>query len=159
MYGDFAVQIYGEIMNLKIKGYLFTEIFIIMGIFSTVVFPMIMLMNKNINFLNYIRKEYEVKRLSVNLENIFLNLIEREKIETKYYIIQDENEKTLFILKDSEGKQITKLRNVRNISDIKIFLSEKKVFIMENTTEKELCKVFVLEIQIKDKVIRKILNR
>ena len=39
---------------MRKKGYLFAELIIVLGLFSIVIFPLVMLMDKNIKSLNFI---------------------------------------------------------------------------------------------------------
>ena len=56
---------------MKRKGYLFIEFIAVAGLFSIIILPLVMLMNKNINKLNYIKEDYEIRKLTENLESVF----------------------------------------------------------------------------------------
>lgn len=141
---------------MKVRGYLFIELIMIMGIFSIIIFPLVMLMNKNINYITIIRNEYETEKFIGNLENIFIKLLKNpENQKKKYNLIQDEEGN--FILKNDFGKEITKLRNIRINSDIKISLNKEKIFLEEDNLKKEFTKIFILEIKLENKIVKKVL--
>lgn len=145
-------------MKSKKGGYLFIELIGVMFLFSLVLFPMVMLTDKNITKLIYLKKDYEIKKLSHNLENIFLNLLEKNSESRDFYIIPDTEKENVLILKNGDGEIVTKLRNIKNISDVKISINEKKIFKEESGIKEEFYKILVLEIQIENKIIRKFLN-
>lgn len=141
---------------MKVRGYLFIELIMIMGIFSIIIFPLVMLMNKNINYITIIRNEYETEKFIGNLENIFIKLLKNpENQNKKYNLIQDDEGN--FILKNDFGKEITKLRNIRINSDIKISLNKEKIFLEEDNLKKEFTKIFILEIKLENKIVKKVL--
>ena len=143
---------------MKRKGYLFIEFIAVAGLFSIIILPLVMLMNKNINRLNYIKEDYEIRKLTENLESVFTKkLKEKGGADKTYYLIKDDTEKGVFILKEGPEKTVTKLRGIKISSDIKISLLKSKVFIEEDKIEKSFTEIFILEIKTKDKIIKKIL--
>lgn len=143
---------------MKRKGYLFIEFIAVAGLFSIIILPLVMLMNKNINKLNYIKEDYEIRKLTENLESVFTKkLKEKGDADKTYYLIKDDTEKGVFILKEGPEKTVTKLRGIKISSDIKISLLKSKVFIEEDKIEKSFTEVFILEVKTKDKIIKKIL--
>ncbi|WP_300358601.1 hypothetical protein [Fusobacterium sp.] len=141
---------------MKRKGYLFIEIIVIMGVFSVIIFPLVMLMDKNINKINFIREEYEVKKVVDNLEKVFIKILQDDKNKNlEYRLTREKNEN--FLLSDSLGKNITRLRGIRLNSEVKIFIEKKKVFIEEDKIKKEFLSIFILKVKIKDKIIKKVL--
>lgn len=144
----------------KNRGFMFTELLVTGGIFIGIIFPLIMLMNKNIERITDIRKENEIKRISGNLENIFLTLLEKSetnKIEGRYFLILKENES--FILKNENGKEITQMRNIKYFSNENTIEVRKKfLFYKENDVEKELTEIYILNINFENKNIWKILK-
>ena len=144
----------------KNRGFMFTELLVTGGIFIGIIFPLIMLMNKNIERVTDIRKENEIKRIAGNLENIFLTLLEKSetnKIEGSYFLIPKENES--FILKNENGKEITQMRNIKYFSNENtIEVREKFLFYKENGVEKELTEIYILNINFENKNIWKILK-
>lgn len=144
---------------MKRKGYLFIEFILVVGLFSVIIFPLIILMDRNINNLNYIRNEYEIRKLTRNLENIFVK-IEKGGENKNYYLVKDENEKGSFVLEEETGKIVTKLRGIKMPPATKISISKSKIFFEEDKndeTKKNFTEIFILEIKIKDKIIKKIL--
>lgn len=141
---------------MKRKGYLFIEIIVIMGVFSVIIFPLVMLMDKNINKINFIREEYEVKKIVDNLEKVFVKILQDDKNkDLEYRLTKDKDEN--FLLSNSLGKNITRLRGIRLNSEVKIFIEKKKVFIEEDKIKKEFLNIFILKVKIKDKIIKKVL--
>lgn len=144
----------------KNRGFMFTELLVTGGIFVGIIFPLIMLMNKNIERVTDIRKENEIKRISGNLENIFLTLLEKseiDKIEGRYFLIPKENES--FVLKNENGKEITQMRNIKYFSNENTIEVRKKfLFYKENDVEKELTEIYILNINFENKNIWKILK-
>ena len=49
---------------MRKRGYLFAELIIVMGLFSVIIFPLVMLMNKNIKNLNFIREDLSLIHIS-----------------------------------------------------------------------------------------------
>lgn len=149
----------------KNRGFMFTELLVTGGIFIGIIFPLIMLMNKNIERVTDIRKENEIKRIAGNLENIFLTLLEKteidnneiNRIEGGYFLIPKENES--FILKNENGKEITQMRNIKYFSNENTIEVRKKfLFYKENGVEKELTEIYILNINFENKNIWKILK-
>lgn len=141
---------------MKRKGYLFIEIIVIMGVFSVIICPLVMLMDKNINKINFIREEYEVKKVVDNLEKVFIKILQDDKNKNLEYRLTREKDEN-FLLSDSLGKNITRLRGIRLNSEIKVFIEKKKVFIEEDKIKKEFLSIFILKVKIKDKIIKKVL--
>lgn len=141
---------------MKKRGYLFMELIVVMGLFSVVIFPLIMLMDKNIKSLNFIMEDYEVRKITENLEIIFEKILKPDEENLKFFLKEDESESGNFILINEKREKITKLRNVRINSDIKISVEKKKIFAKD--IKKEICSVFVLEIKTRNKIKKKILS-
>lgn len=144
----------------KNRGFMFVELIIILGIFTVIIFPMIMLMNKNIKIVENIRINNEIIKTTENIENILINLSEKEEISDKYFLDFDKKEKTA-VLKSSGGSEITKLRGVKYIYLCEITVSQKKILYQEEGIEKEFGKAEVIKIKIgtdeKIKEIEKVL--
>lgn len=143
---------------MKNKGFMFMELLIIMGIFAGIIFPMIMLMNKNIKNVIEIRKDYEVKRVSKNLENIFINLSKRENITGNYILELDKEKENFIFLKNISGREITKIGGFKYIPYGKADIFRKNIYFQENGKEEKLGEVFILELFINDKKIKKVLK-
>ena len=144
----------------KNRGFMFVELIVILGIFTVIIFPMIMLMNKNIKIVENIRINNEIIKTTENIENILINLSEKEEISDKYFLDFDKKEKTA-VLKSSGGSEITKLRGVKYIYLCEITVSQKKILYQEEGIEKEFGKAEVIKIKIgtdeKIKEIEKVL--
>lgn len=130
------------------------EIIMVMGLFSIVIFPLVMLMDKNIKSLNFIREEYETRKLIENLEVVLEKNLKIEMNNKNFSLKKMQNGN--FILLNEKGEKVTKLRNIRINSEINISLEKKKIFV--KNIEKEICEVFLLKIKIGDKIIKKILS-
>ena len=130
------------------------EIIMVMGLFSIVIFPLVMLMDKNIKSLNFIREEYETRKLIENLEVVLEKNLKIEMNNKNFSLKKMQNGS--FILLNEKGEKVTKLRNIRINSEINISLEKKKIFV--KNIEKEICEVFLLKIKIGDKIIKKILS-
>lgn len=137
----------------KYRGFMFTELIVITGIFSIIILPLIMLMNKNIKNIRLIKYEYEMIKTVGNIENIFNSLIKEKEIEGRYFL---EKNKSFFILKDSD-KKITILRGIKYLENLEINIFKKNIFSENDGEKKNISKVYVLEIRDKNKIIRKIL--
>lgn len=137
----------------KYRGFMFTELIVITGIFSIVILPLIMLMNKNIKNIRVIKYEYEMIKTAGNIENIFNSLIKEKEIEGRYFLEKNEN---FFILKDSD-KKITILRGIKYLESLEINIFKKNIFSENNGEKKNISKVYILEIKDKNKIIRKVL--
>lgn len=130
------------------------EIIMVMGLFSIVIFPLVMLMDKNIKSLNFIREEYETRKLIENLEVVLEKNLKIEMNNKNFSLKKMQNGN--FVLLNEKGEKVTKLRNIRINSEINISLEKKKIFV--KNIEKEICEVFLLKIKIGDKIIKKILS-
>lgn len=144
----------------KNRGFMFVELIIILWIFTVIIFPMIMLMNKNIKIVENIRINNEIIKTTENIENILINLSEKEEISDKYFLDFDKKEKTA-VLKSSGGGEITKLRDIKYISLCEIIVFQKKILYQEEGIEKEFGKAEVIKVKIgtdeKIKEIEKVL--
>ena len=105
---------------MRKKGYLFAELIIVLGLFSIVIFPLVMLMDKNIKSLNFIREDYEIRKITKNLETVFEKILKTERENLNFSLLEDKTENGNFILLNSRGEKITKFRNIRINKDIKI---------------------------------------
>lgn len=142
---------------MKNKGFIFIELLMVMGIFTMIIFPMVMLMNKNIKLITVIRTGNEIERTAENIENIVLNLIENKKHGQRYFLEFNSGENSAFF-KDDSGKNITQLRNIKYISKGEAVILKKKIFYEEEGMEKEFGNIYILELKLNDKKIRKVLK-
>lgn len=141
---------------MKKKGYLFAELIIVLGLFSIVIFPLVMLMDKNIKSLNFIREDYEIRKITKNLETVFEKILKTERENLNFSLLEDKAENGNFILLNSRGEKITKFRNIRINKDIKISVKKRKIF-AENI-EEDIGEIFVLEIKTGNRIKNKILS-
>lgn len=142
---------------MKNKGFIFIELLMVMGIFTMIIFPMVMLMNKNIKLITVIRTGNEIERTAENIENIVLNLIENKKQGQRYFLEFNSEENSVFF-KDDSGKNITQLRGIKYISKGEAVILKKKIFYEEEGIEKEFGNIYILELKLNDKKIRKVLK-
>lgn len=138
---------------MKKRGFMFMELLLVGGIFTGIIFPLIMLMNKNIERVTDFKREHELKRVVENLENIFLG--RDMEIEGKYFLFPSENQKESFILKDETGRELVTLRNLKYTpKENKITVSKRKVL----SNEEEIAEIYILDIYFKNKNIKRILK-
>ena len=141
---------------MRKKGYLFAELIIVLGLFSVIIFPLVMLMDKNIKSLNFIREDYEIRKITKNLETVLEKILKNEGENLNFSLLEDEAEKGSFILSNSRGEKITKFRNIRINNKVEISVEKRKIF-AENS-DKDIGEIFVLEIKAGDKIKKKILS-
>ena len=138
------------------KGYLFAELIIVLGLFSIVIFPLVMLMDKNIKSLNFIREDYEIRKITKNLETVFEKILKNEGENLNFFLLEDKTENGNFILLNSRGEKITKFRNIRINKDIKISVKKRKI--LAEDSKKDIGEIFILEIKTGDRIKKRILS-
>lgn len=145
---------------MKKRGFMFVELLLVGGIFTGIIFPLIMLMNKNIERITDFKREHDLKRVTENLENIFLDRdMEIMEIEGKYFLFPSENQKESFVLKDETGKELITMRNLKYIpKENRITVSKRKVFSGEEGNKEEITEIYILDISFKNKNIKRILK-
>ncbi len=141
---------------MKKKGYLFAELIIVLGLFSIVNFPLVMLMDKNIKSLNFIREDYEIRKITKNLETVFEKILKTERENLNFSLLEDKTENGSFILLNSRGEKITKFRNIRINKDIKISVKKRKI--LAEDSKKDIGEIFILEIKTGDRIKKRILS-
>ena len=141
---------------MKKKGYLFTELIIVLGLFSIVIFPLVMLMDKNIKSLNFIREDYEIRKITKNLETVFEKILKTERENLNFSLLEDKTENGSFILLNNRGEKITKFRNIRINKDIKISVKKRKI--LAEDSKKDIGEIFILEIKTGDRIKKRILS-
>lgn len=141
---------------MRKKGYLFVELIIVLGLFSIVIFPLIMLMDKNIKSLNFIREDYEIRKITKNLETVFEKILKTERENLNFSLLEDKTENGSFILLNSRGEKITKFRNIRINNDIKISVKKRKI--LAEDSKKDIGEIFILEIKTGDRIKKRILS-
>lgn len=141
---------------MRKRGYLFAELIIVMGLFSVIIFPLVMLMNKNIKNLNFIREDYEIRKVTKNLEIVFEKILKTDRENLNFSLIKDKTEIASFILLNGRGEKITKFRNIRINNKIEISVEKRKIFAEDR--EKNIGEIFVLEIKTGNRIKNKILS-
>ena len=141
---------------MRKRGYLFAELIIVMGLFSVIIFPLVMLMNKNIKNLNFIREDYEIRKVTKNLEIVFEKILKTDRENLNFSLIKDKTEIGSFILLNGRGEKITKFRNIRINKDIKISVKKRKILAEES--KKDIGEIFILEIKTGDRIKKRILS-
>lgn len=141
---------------MRKKGYLFAELIIVLGLFSIVIFPLVMLMDKNIKSLNFIREDYEIRKITKNLETVFEKILKTERENLNFSLLEDKAENGNFILLNSRGEKITKFRNIRINKDIKISVKKRKI--LAEDSKKDIGEIFILEIKTGDRIKKRILS-
>ena len=132
------------------------EIIMVMGLFSIVIFPLVMLMDKNIKSLNFIREDYEIRKITKNLETVFEKILKTERENLNFSLLEDKAENGNFILLNSRGEKITKFRNIRINKDIKISVKKRKI--LAEDSKKDIGEIFILEIKTGDRIKKRILS-
>lgn len=141
---------------MRKRGYLFAELIIVIGLFSVIIFPLVMLMNKNIKNLNFIREDYEIRKVTKNLEIVFEKILKTDRENLNFSLIKDKTEIGSFILLNGRGEKITKFRNIRINNKIEISVEKRKIFAEDR--EKNIGEIFVLEIKTGNRIKNKILS-
>ena len=141
---------------MRKKGYLFAELIIVLGLFSVIIFPLVMLMDKNIKSLNFIREDYEIRKITKNLETVFEKILKTERENLNFSLLEDKTENGSFILLNSRGEKITKFRNIRINKDIKISVKKRKI--LAEDSKKDIGEIFILEIKTGDRIKKRILS-
>lgn len=141
---------------MRKKGYLFAELIIVLGLFSIVIFPLVMLMDKNIKSLNFIREDYEIRKITKNLETVFEKILKTERENLNFSLLEDKTENGSFILLNSRREKITKFRNIRINKDIKISVKKRKI--LAEDSKKDIGEIFILEIKTGDRIKKRILS-
>ena len=141
---------------MRKKGYLFAELIIVLGLFSIVIFPLVMLMDKNIKSLNFIKEDYEIRKITKNLETVFEKILKTERENLNFSLLEDKTENGSFILLNSRGEKITKFRNIRINKDIKISVKKRKI--LAEDSKKDIGEIFILEIKTGDRIKKRILS-
>lgn len=137
---------------MKKKGFLLVDVLVSISIFSTVIFSLLILMNKNIENTRKIMEIQEEKRAFFNIENIIKRDFYIEEKEKNYEIHQEENE--IFLREKSNNESIGKFKylSASNLKNIKIF---KREVILNNENIGE---IFYISVEIKDKKIEKVIE-
>ena len=141
---------------MRKRGYLFAELIIVIGLFSVIIFPLVMLMNKNIKNLDFIREDYEIRKVTKNLEIVFEKILKTDRENLNFSLIKDKTEIGSFILLNGRGEKITKFRNIRINNKIEISVEKRKIFAEDR--EKNIGEIFVLEIKTGNRIKNKILS-
>lgn len=137
---------------MKKKGFLLVDILVSIAIFSTVIFSLLILMNKNIENTRKIMELQEEKRAIFNIENILKRDFDLEKKEKNYEIYQKENK--IFLREKSKNESIGKFKylSLDNLKNIKIFKREVAL------NNENIGEMFYISVEIKGKKIEKVLE-
>lgn len=137
---------------MKKKGFLLVDVLVSIAIFSTVIFSLLILMNKNIENTRKIMELQEEKRAIFNIENILKRDFDLEKKEKNYEIYQEENK--IFLREKSKNESIGKFKylSLDNLKNIKIFKREVAL------NNENIGEMFYISIEIKGKKIEKVIE-
>ena len=137
---------------MKKKGFLLVDILVSIAIFSTVIFSLLILMNKNIEKTRKIMELQEEKRAIFNIENILKRDFDLKKKEKNYQIYQEENE--IFLREKSKNESIGKFKylSLDNLKNIKIFKREVAL------NNENIGEMFYISVEIKGKKIEKVIE-
>lgn len=137
---------------MKKKGFLLVDVLVSIAIFSTVIFSLLILMNKNIENTRKIMELQEEKRAIFNIKNILKRDFDLEKKEKNYEIYQKENK--IFLREKSKNESIGKFKyfSLDNLKNIKIFKREVAL------NNENIGEMFYISVEIKGKKIEKVLE-
>ena len=137
---------------MKKKGFLLVDVLVSIAIFSTVIFSLLILMNKNIENTRKIMELQEEKRAIFNIENILKRDFDLEKKEKNYEIYQEKNE--IFLGEKSKNESIGKFKYISldNLKNIKIFKREVAL------NNENIGEMFYISVKIKGKKIEKVIE-
>lgn len=137
---------------MKKKGFLLVDVLVSIAIFSTVIFSLLILMNKNIENTRKIMELQEEKRAIFNIENILKRDFDLEKKEKNYEIYQKENK--IFLREKSKNESIGKFKylSLDNLKNIKIFKREVAL------NNENIGEMFYISVEIKGKKIEKVIE-
>ena len=137
---------------MKKKGFLLVDVLVSIAIFSTVIFSLLILMNKNIENTRKIMELQEEKRAIFNIENILKRDFDLKKKEKNYQIYQEENE--IFLREKSKNESIGKFKylSLDNLKNIKIFKREVTL------NNENIGEMFYISVEIKGKKIEKVIE-
>ena len=137
---------------MKKKGFLLVDILVSIAIFSTVIFSLLILMNKNIEKTRKIMELQEEKRAIFNIENILKRDFDLKKKGKNYQIYQEENE--IFLREKSKNESIGKFKylSLDNLKNIKIFKREVAL------NNENIGEMFYISVEIKGKKIEKVIE-
>lgn len=137
---------------MKKKGFLLVDVLVSIAIFSTVIFSLLILMNKNIENTRKIMELQEEKRAIFNIENILKRDFDLEKKEKNYEIYQKENK--IFLREKSKNESIGKFKylSLDNLKNIKIFKREVTL------NNENIGEMFYISVKIKGKKIEKVIE-
>ena len=137
---------------MKKKGFLLVDVLVSIAIFSTVIFSLLILMNKNIENTRKIMELQEEKRAIFNIENILKRDFAPKKKEKNYQIYQEENE--IFLREKSKNESIGKFKylSLDNLKNIKIFKREVAL------NNENIGEMFYISVEIKGKKIEKVIE-
>ena len=137
---------------MKKKGFLLVDVLVSIAIFSTVIFSLLILMNKNIENTRKIMELQEEKRAIFNIENILKRDFDLEKKEKNYEIYQEENK--IFLREKSKNESIGKFKylSLDNLKNIKIFKREVAL------NNENIGDIFYISVEIKGKKIEKVIE-
>lgn len=137
---------------MKKKGFLLVDILVSIAIFSTVIFSLLILMNKNIENTRKIMELQEEKRAIFNIENILKRDFDLEKKEKNYEIYQKENK--IFLREKSKNESIGKFKylSLDNLKNIKIFKREVTL------NNENIGEMFYISVEIKGKKIEEVIE-
>lgn len=137
---------------MKKRGFLLIDVLVAIFIFSTVIFTLLVLMNKNIENTRKIIKLQEEKRAVFNIENIIKRDFFLERKEKNYKVTQEKNEIFLKGMDKNESIGKFKYLSIDNLKNIKLF--EREVILNnENIGE-----IFFILVEIDNKKIEKVIE-
>lgn len=139
---------------MKRKGFIFIEIIITLTLVSILILPLITLMGKNARKVNFLKNEYELKKLMNNLEIVFLHILKEKNNRDKNYSLIRKDNKFLLL---QDNKELITLNNIEVSDDLEFLLEKNIIFFDSSKLEQKFHDIFIINLKTKDKTIKRVL--
>lgn len=140
---------------MKRKGFIFIEIIITLTLVSILILPLITLMGKNARKVNFLKNEYELKKLMNNLEIVFLHILKEKNNRDKNYSLIRKDNKFLLL---QDNKELIALNNIEVSDDLEFLLEKNIIFFDSSKLEQKFHDIFIINLKTKDKTIKRVLS-
>ena len=140
---------------MKRKGFIFIEIIITLTLVSILILPLITLMGKNARKVNFLKNEYELKKLMNNLEIVFLHILKEKNNRDKNYSLMRKDNKFLLL---QDNKELITLNNIEVSGDLEFLLEKNIIFFDSSKLEQQFHDIFIINLKTKDKTFKRVLS-
>lgn len=140
---------------MKRKEFIFIEIIITLTLVSILILPLITLMGKNARKVNFLKNEYELKKLMNNLEIVFLHILKEKNNRDKNYSLIRKDNKFLLL---QDNKELIALNNIEVSDDLEFLLEKNIIFFDSSKLEQKFHDIFIINLKTKDKTIKRVLS-